>query len=179
MTFSVYTKLPIEEAYSVDPALPYDHGEERMKPLGLWVSDDNAEMNWPDWCVAENFGLDRFRYRTEVRIRECAKILFIRSVEELDAFNAKYSYDLLAGLGHRRSGAEPRMDYIRWSLVAKEYDGIIITPYLWERRMDGGLWYYGWDCASGCIWNVDAIQLMRSEPFNIDEYAKSKDRDAA
>lgn len=38
----------------------------------------------------------------------------------------------------------------------REYAGIIITPYQWARRLELS-WYYNWDCASGCIWDVSAI----------------------
>lgn len=48
-------------------------------------------------------------------------------------------------------------DHINWPMVADRYQGIVIAPYLWSRRMDGGLWYYGWDCASGCIWDAAAV----------------------
>jgi len=39
-------------------------------------------------------------------------------------------------------------------VVSKEYDGIEIAPYQWDARLSL-IWYYGWDVASGCIWNLD------------------------
>lgn len=52
----------------------------------------------------------------------------------------------------------PFVIWLDWAAIGKLYDGIIIAPYLWERRLNGGaMWYYGWDCASGCIWNPRAI----------------------
>ena len=48
---------------------------------------------------------------------------------------------------------------IDWNRVAKKYQGIIITPYIWERRLTTTCtWYYGWDVASGCIWDNKAIK---------------------
>lgn len=36
-----------------------------------------------------------------------------------------------------------------------------ITPYCWPARMDPDLiWYYGWDCASGCIWDASTIHQV-------------------
>ena len=37
--------------------------------------------------------------------------------------------------------------------------GIIISPYQWDCRLalESG-WYYGWDCSSGCIWDISCIQ---------------------
>jgi hypothetical protein len=49
-------------------------------------------------------------------------------------------------------------NYINWRRVARKYHGIVIAPYLRELRFDEAVWwYYGWDCASGCIWNRKAI----------------------
>ena len=60
-----------------------------------------------------------------------------------------------------------RSDHLRdygcidWRLVAEEWQGIVIAPYLWERRFDSDArWYYSWDCASGCIWDHRAIAAI-------------------
>lgn len=55
---------------------------------------------------------------------------------------------------------------IDWKAVAKEYDGIEIDPYQYERRFsEGFLWYYGWDCASGCVWRPRGLtfSLVRDD----------------
>lgn len=44
--------------------------------------------------------------------------------------------------------------------VAKDYDGIEIAPYQESLRYDLE-WYYGWDVASGCIWNFEGIRLNK------------------
>ena len=62
---------------------------------------------------------------------------------------------------------------IAWEKVAAKYDGLIITPYIWQRRMELN-WYYTWDCASGCIWNVRAIKDIR-----LIETVESKETKAA
>ena len=138
-----------------------------MKPTGLWVSDDSAECDWLEWCVGESFGLERFRWRTEVYIKPDANILFVKSVSELKAFHEEYKLPLYLG-------APVLSEVIDWARVAEKYDGIIISPYQWELRLSWAIWYYCWDCASGCIWNADAIELRPSEPFDIDDYAKRK-----
>jgi hypothetical protein len=28
----------------------------------------------------------------------------------------------------------------------------------------GLMWYYGWDCASGCIWDTSVIERVTLEP---------------
>ena len=52
--------------------------------------------------------------------------------------------------------------FIDWPKVAERYDGIIIAPYQWSRRLDGPMWYYGWDCASGCVWRARAVLELKS-----------------
>jgi hypothetical protein len=81
----------------------------------------------------------------EVTLSPDANVLHIGSTEQFDKFNRKYRSDDMFGS-------------IIWPDVAKQYDGIIIAPYLWSRRLDSSSrWYYGWDAASGCIWKARAI----------------------
>ena len=47
---------------------------------------------------------------------------------------------------------------IDWNKVASKYDGIEINPYQFEARYQY-LWYYGWDIASGCVWNLSGVKL--------------------
>ena len=52
-----------------------------------------------------------------------------------------------------------------WPGVAAEgWAGIEIAPYIWARRLDGpARWYYGWDAASGCIWDPTAAAVELTE----------------
>lgn len=55
---------------------------------------------------------------------------------------------------------------IDWFQVVRNFPGIIIAPYLWERRNSNrsnwdSCWYYGWDCASGCIWDLRCIESFQ------------------
>ena len=45
-----------------------------------------------------------------------------------------------------------------WAKVASHYDGIEICPYIESRR--NMTWYYGWDVASGCVWNASGIKEL-------------------
>ena len=47
-----------------------------------------------------------------------------------------------------------------WDDVVRQYDGLIIAPYQWAKRCDYS-WYYGWDCASGVIWNLRAVASVK------------------
>jgi hypothetical protein len=115
-----------------------------LKPNGFWISVDDE---WKQWCIAENFRLDCLNYVYEVTLAPKANILRISDVSGIDEFTEKFV------------GAEL---FIQWNAVAQLYSGIIIAPYIWERRMSRDtMWYYGWDCASGCIWDADAIADIR------------------
>lgn len=118
------------------------------KPTGLWVSIGEA---WPAWCLENEYGVGRLCYATPVTINAAANILTLGHPWDLDEFTHKYS--------------KQRGDYwlldrrcIDWQRVQDEYDGIIIAPYQWERRLELS-WYYSWDVASGCIWNANAITV--------------------
>lgn len=126
------------------------------KPRGCWITDD-SEHCWREWCVAEKFNLDDLTHKHEVLLDE-SNILILRSPFDLDAFTEEFS-----GYCWWGPDGEPqkyRNRYIAWEKVAARYDGLIITPYQWTRRMELS-WYYGWDCASGCIWKAKAIREIR------------------
>ena len=120
------------------------NGAERdHKPEGFWLSVDE---DWKRWCEGEEWGLDGLAHVTEFRLKPDAKILHIDSVKGLDEFTKRYGVQDVHEL---RS--------IDWRPVKEAYDGIIIAPYQWERRLSL-MWYYTWDCASAVIWNLDAIE---------------------
>lgn len=120
-----------------------------LKPNGLWVSVQGP-ADWLEWCDGEGFATER-RIPTEVTLKADANILHISGPFELDAFTTEY----------RVLGAYRSCTTINWGRVAAKYQGIIIAPYQWSRRMtDHTFWYYGWDCASGCIWDAEAIESL-------------------
>lgn len=126
------------------------------KPSGLWISVE-GENDWRAWCEAENFGIDRLACVTEIVLREDANIVRLKNAFDIDRFHEQYRFS---------EDESWRREYIQWADVAASFDGIIIAPYCWGRRFEGRAsgWYYGWDCASGCIWNVRAIAEARQLP---------------
>jgi hypothetical protein len=123
------------------------------KPKGVWVSAA-GEDDWPSWCRSERFGVDRLEYRHLIEL-DTRRMKIIESVAELDRFDALW--------GVAYSLGDMPFHCINWPEVAKEFTGIVIAPYRWERRMDTRVskWYYGWDCASGCVWDVTAIKSVQ------------------
>ncbi|MCJ2143680.1 hypothetical protein [Methylobacterium sp. E-066] len=124
-----------------------------FKPLGLWVSIDAGSVSWPDYIESSDSWAHRLRVIHDVHLAPDARILLLATVEDFDAFAGQY--------GRSERTAPPGYHYyIDWKAVAEAYQGIVIAPYRYDRRLDGGLWYYGWDCASGCIWDADAIAAI-------------------
>lgn len=126
------------------------------KPNGLWVSVEGPD-DWRAWCEAEQFGcLD---CATEIVLHPDANVLRIETPDALKAFHDEYCCP--------PAWAHGLPDYdehaISWLLVAEKYQGILIAPYQWGCRLDGPMssWYYGWDCASGCIWDASAVAEVR------------------
>lgn len=119
-----------------------------MKPRGLWVSVQ-GEHDWESWCRGEDFALESFAVPpVEIILAPNANILRLTSDPGIIDFGRKY-----------RDPARLSDCYsIDWRPVAAKYQGIIIAPYSWECRYHSETsWYYGWDCASGCIWDAAAV----------------------
>ena len=112
-----------------------------MKPSGFWYGFGKS---WIDWCKSEMpewFG----QYIYNVNVND-NNILKINNINELIEFDKKYSVNTMG------------FSQIDWKNVASKYDGIEIVPYQSQARMKF-LWYYGWDVASGCVWNLKNTKL--------------------
>src|SRR5882724_6467571 len=137
-----------------------------FKPTGLWITPYGQDDNWFEWSKAEEFRLSELNYVHDVELAAAANILRISSVEGLDAFSQEYAMDIFQEyamdifadnpyLGHDGKPME-HWSYCDWPRLAQKYDGLMISPYQWSRRLMRGNrtdWYYSWDCDSGCIWN--------------------------
>ena len=150
-----YSPTPIDTVLAVEPRW------DRLKPSGLWVSDDDCEDNWRAWCEAERFRLDSLACPHDVELAVAANVLILRTAFEIDAFTREWAVSdgtELSGRLHL---------WMAWDRLSERYQGLIITPYIWERRLSMGdgtdsMWYYAWDCASGCIWDPAAIASITS-----------------
>lgn len=140
-----YSRAPVAVARSAAQDDPFHH-----KPIGLWLSCDDFEPSWRDWCVGESFALENLTHVHDVTLSPKASILRLSSVADLDGFDETFG-----------NGKDARFDIctIRWADVAQQYQGIIIAPFIWERRLSL-MWYYCWDCASGCIWDAEAVSSI-------------------
>lgn len=152
--------LPALTHYSHEHVTAVQPGYEQRpdagaKPRGFWVSVDEGERGWADFCRADGWSLHGLEFVHDVRLRADANVLVLSSAWDLDEFTEGY------GVPFPKPGPYAST-YILWHRVAALYSGIIIAPYIYARRLDGRAsdWYHGWDCASGCIWDVSVIESI-------------------
>lgn len=145
------------------------------KPNGLWF---DVNGSWKRWCEAVQFRLEDLRCRHTVTILNASRVLFLRNAKDIDVFTRRYRHDISGHIQSlqssedrdafaRRYGSDLFGDiqrqfsnYIMWEEVAEKHTGIIIDPYS-RTRSRTYLWYHGWNCAGGCIWDTSVIRLGR------------------
>jgi len=129
-------------------------GEQEVgsKPKGLWYGIGDSWIRWvrsemEDWEHDNVFKLNINK----------TNILKISHILELKLYDRIYGMDYNG------------MRMMNWVEVAEDYDGIEIAPYINGAQFEYD-WYYGWDVASGCIWNKDAItSIDKLVVDNVDE----------
>ena len=121
------------------------------KPNGLWYEcQDGSSETWKEFCT---LGMSKgYQYDSTYNVMlNDYEILFIPDEHHFEKFYKMYSVDHPSG---------PKFDkMIDWPKVAEHYAGIEICPYLSNKRMDDdSFWYYGWDVASGCVWDSSGVK---------------------
>lgn len=122
------------------------------KPNGLWYQINGS---WEEWCkynMPQWLGPNsRGAYKVNFEIDK-TNVLVIETLEEFDLFHNIYCSP------HPFLKSE---SFINWKKVSETYDGIEISDYFFERRLEEHCsWYYTWDVASGCIFNTDIIKVI-------------------
>lgn len=134
------------DPFTLDPDRAYEQSASKIKPAGLWLSVDGDD-DWPSWCLGEGFRVGALTHRTALQLVPDARVLWLSTPDDVLAFGVKY-------------GGEMTREFlwVDWPQVATDWDGLVIAPYQWSLRLDPRThWYYGWDCASGCVWNLAAL----------------------
>lgn len=124
------------------------------KPRGLWVSDE-SDYGWRKWCTDEEFHLGALEHEHEVKLTIGTQpLLLLSTADQVRDFSERFGWteDYGGQIGVEHAG-------IDWAAVRRELAGVFITPYQWELRFELD-WYYGWDVASGCVWNLSVIESM-------------------
>lgn len=121
---------------------------------GLWASNISSKFGWKQWCLQENFFVDKLKENFTFYIKDDAKILHINSINDLEKL--------------------PKLDSIfqnTWYVpdfekAQKQYDAIELHLST-EKKVDNerNLYYmlYGWDCDSILIMNPDIIKTTGDE----------------
>lgn len=132
------------------------------KPRGLWISDE-SQYGWRKWCEEEQFRLGALSHEHEVTLAVGTQpLLLLTTAAQVLGFSMRYGYQ--EDYGTRGQAFEIEHTGIDWAAVREDFAGVFITPYQWELRFELD-WYYGWDVASGCVWNLSVIDsLVPMEP---------------
>lgn len=122
------------------------------KPQGLWLSV-KGQRDWLSFALRLENLQGTLSHCAVFRLVEGANVLHLTTAAEIDTFHKLYSAET--------NPAMPEHREIAWQLVAAKFDGIIIAPFQPSRRLDRrSSWYFGWDCASACLWNPRAIERI-------------------
>lgn len=143
-----------DQPFTLD--LSYDYRQSchnwHAKPVGLWFSVEGP-YDWKWWCEGENFRVDHLAVAYKITLKRDANIIYLNNPEELYVFTQKYNRPT------RFWDPEQDTYQLRWEDIKALYQGIIIPNYLWDCRLAlESSWYYGWDCSSGCIWDLTCIE---------------------
>ena len=131
------------------PIVNQDHDWTKPKQGGLWASQVDTEYDWKQWCISEDFHIDRlntyftFELTPDARIchlRTCYDLkklpelqpIVVSSYYKIDFENAMKTYDAI----QLHLSEQPEYDY----------------------KEDLYFKLYGWDCDSILILNPSVIK---------------------
>ena len=132
-----------------------------MKPTGFWVSIEHPTedyFGWKDWCQSEEWNQDGLQYKAIINVDPEASVLELPTIQDMYRFNKDYG--VLEEDRRMRNPWSNSNDlmYIDWDQVYEKYSGIFIYPYHHTLRLENNfMWYYGFDCSSGCIWDLSIV----------------------
>ncbi len=130
------------------------------KPDGLWYEcQDGSSESWETFCTWNlTDGANRYDSTYNVVLKDDGYyILHITNESDFEKFQKMYSVNHPAD----PDGTKGFDKVIDWPRVAEHYAGIEICPYLSNKRHDDdAFWYYGWDVASGCVWDPKGIEEL-------------------
>lgn len=118
------------------------------KPNGLWFGIGNS---WLNWMISEDFKYTEYNYIYELEFDK-NKILKIDNENKFKKFEEQFLLKTDKKPLTLSYKTNTFMGSIDWEKVSSQYNGIEISPYFYQFRLSH-LWYYGWDCASGCLWS--------------------------
>lgn len=127
---------------------------EHFKPEGLWYS---VGKSWWEWMAGD--AREWWKDYVEVHVIEIdeSRVLQLKTAEAVRKFHHQFKSRRFSAF----AGRDVDNPLIDWREVEKLYAGIEIAPYQWGLRHSSEVpWYYPWDAASGCVWDVSAITRL-------------------
>jgi len=111
-------------------------------PNGLWVSVTGIN-DWEQYCLKNNYRLENLKSEFQVFLKPTANILIL--------YNRSIFNDFLEEYGYYANGKETLSGNYTFNLSIS-----------WERIMEDyeGLWHKTWNCTSGCIWDLKAVEKI-------------------
>lgn len=132
------------------------------KPFGLWYW---IGTEWLEWVASnqDNWLSERYLKHYAIEL-DTSQMLVLTSPDAIRKFHADFNvrkYQEFLELPTNDQWILDRVG-VNWDAVAEQYSGIEINPYRYDDlRYDiQYLWYYGWDCSSGCIWRPEIIRAL-------------------
>jgi hypothetical protein len=119
------------------------------KPLGLWLSKDNA---WGEWCEREDFRTGDKCYEVKFPMNN---ILVIDTIEKLSDLTILLKQFVEQSYQGRKTSEY--MHYF-WKSLASKYDGIYFDNY---ENIKAELWPY-------CVKNLESLRSRSSGQNSID-----------
>lgn len=118
------------------------------KPNGLWLSIGDSWKQQMGHIPSFEAGM---RHVQEFELLSPNNVLIVDTNSMFDLFIEIYSVESITWMD-----GKPFNSVIDWIKVARSYDGIL---FKWlPKQRSRHLWYYGWDCEGGCIWNLNVIK---------------------
>ena len=119
------------------------------KPNGFWYS---LGSSWYEWCMSGDSAclLGGYLFEVEIDRSKIAKI--DGSDREVKQLEKKYP--------QKNKPLIEKMSHPDWKSMSKDFKGFEVSRF-GRDRLKSSMWYYGWDCSSGCIWDTSAIKSMK------------------
>ena len=119
-----------------------------FKPIGFWLSDE-TDYGWKKWNEQSEHAACSIQTDFDC---DTTKWIVLKTPDAINKFYKEFRFPICS-IGPMQ---------IDWPEVKKQFGGILISPYQWGLRFDHEMmWYYGWDCASACVWDLTTIKEIR------------------
>ena len=123
-----------------------------IKPLwwtGMWASPIDASYGWKDWCLDNEFHIEKLKSSFMFELKPDSKILYVRDNQELQNLKTHYSIPIDENNFWAKDLCVIDFEY----LYRLGYDAMEV--HITTSDIYFGL--YGWDCDSILIFNPDCI----------------------